>query len=221
MQTRKNRIVLALALMGLSLPSFGVERDYVEGAVLTRGQELEVIELARECGVENVSRISTCNMLPTPFRGITVHGVERVEGREVSSRVLNVSYLKWQAPEAGSQKGQVRRGDFWAGKSRLMKKSILRTGGEEYRVGSLGGMTAEECETVLGLLLDGEYEPGPAVNGKVLSQVDWSRPITFSRRGGSISAGFLHRARGSGFFDLQFRLAGKKLVIERVLQAVP
>ncbi|MEC9054018.1 MAG: hypothetical protein VX633_01835, partial [Verrucomicrobiota bacterium] len=105
MQT--NRIVLALALIGLSLPSFGVERDYVEGAVLTRGQELEVIDLARECGIEKVSRISTYNMFPTPFRGIMVHGVEQVEGREVSGRVLNVSYLKWQEPEARPRRGEV------------------------------------------------------------------------------------------------------------------
>ncbi len=221
MQIRMNRIVLTLALMGLPLPSFGVERDYVEGAVLTKGQEREVIDLARECGIENVSRISTYNMFPTPFRGILVHEVEQVEGREVSSRVLNVSYLEWQEPEARPQKGQVRRGDFWAGKPRLRKKTILRVAGGECRVESLGGMTAGECEKVLKCFHDGKYELGPLVKGRALSEVDWSRPTTFSRRGGSVLVGFLHKARGSGFFDLQVRMAGKKLVIEQVLQAVP
>lgn len=221
MQTRMNRIVLTLALTGLSLPSFGVETDYVDGAVLTRGQELEVIDVARECGIEKASRISTYNMFPTPFRGIMVHGVEQVEGREVSGRVLNVSYLKWLEPEARPRKGEVRKGDFWAGKYRLTKKTILRTGGKEYRVGSLKGMTAKESEEILGLFLDGKYEPGPAVNGKILRQVDWSSPITFSKRGEFILAGFLHKGRGSGFFDLQVRLADKKLVIDRVLQAIP
>ena len=37
-------------------------------------------------------------------------------------------------------------------------------------------MTAEECETILGLFLDGKYKPGPAVNGRMLSQVDWTKP---------------------------------------------
>ena len=59
------------------------------------------------------------------------------------------------------------------------------------------------------------------VKGRALSEVDWSRPTTFSRRGGSVLVGFLHKARGSGFFDLQIRVAGKKIVIEQVLQAVP
>ncbi len=221
MQIRSNRKLFALALIGVSLPSFGVEKDYVEGATLTRGQEVEVIALARECGIEKVSRISTYNMFPTPFRGITVHGVEQVEGREVSSQGLDVSYLKWQEPEARPQKGQVRRGDFWAGKPWLRKKTILRTAGGECRVGSLGGMTVGECEKIMKCFHDGEYEPGPAVNGRVLGQVDWFRPTSFSRRGASISVGFLHKARGSGFFDLQVRPVGKKLVIEQVFQAVP
>ena len=216
----KTKLLISFMLV-LTIPSFGVEQDYADGAILTGGQEKEVIALARECGIGEVLRISTYNMFPTPFRGITVRGVEQVKGREVSCQVLNVSYLKWLEPGARLQKGQVRRGDFWAGKPRAHKQTILRTGGEEYRVGSLGGMTAEECETILGLFLDGKYKPGPAVNSRMLRQVDWARPLSFSRRGESITAGFQHKAKDSGFFDLQVRVAGKKLTIEQMFQAVP
>ena len=57
-------------------------------------------------------------------------------------------------------------------------------------------MTAEECETILGLLLNGKYELGPAVNKKTMSEVGWDKPSNFSRRGESISVGFLHKGQG-------------------------
>ena len=96
------------------------------------------------------------------------------------------------SPGARPQKGQVRRGDFWAGKPWPTEKTILRTGGEEYPVGSLGGITAEECGTILGFFLGGEYEPGPAVNGRILiqghqlSQSGWIHPGCFSAQGQGI-----------------------------------
>ena len=213
--------LLSLFMLGLALPSFGVEQDYVDRAMLTEEQEKEVIALAQECGIGKVSRISSYNMVPTPFRGITVQGVEQVKGREVSCQVLNVSYGKWLEPGARPQKGQAQRGDFWAGKPHTRKKIILRVSKKEYRIGSLQGMTAEECETILGLFLNGEYKQEPAANGRMLSQVDWSKPISFSRRGESISAGFLHKTKDAGFFDLQIKLAGKKLTIHQMFQAIP
>ena len=216
----KTQLVISF-MLALTIPSFGVEQDYVDGAILTEEQEKEVIALARECGIGKVSRISSYNMFPTPFRGITVRGIEQIRGREVSCQVLDVNCLKWLEPGARSLKGQVQRGDFWAGKPRARKRTILRTGGEEYRVGSLGGMTVEKCETLLGFFLNGKYESGPSVNGRMLSQVDWTRPLNFSKRGESILVGFLHKAKGSGFFDLQVRVSAKKLIIEQMFQAVP
>ena len=49
-------------MLGLALPSFGVEQDYVDRAMLTEEQEKEVIALAQECGIGKVSRISSYNM---------------------------------------------------------------------------------------------------------------------------------------------------------------
>ena len=118
--------LLSLFMLGLTLPSFGVEQDYVDRAMLTEEQEKEVIALAQECGIGKVSRISSYNMFPTPFRGITVQGVEQVKGREVSCQVLNVSYGKWLEPGARPQKGQVQRGDFWAGKPHTRKIFLSR-----------------------------------------------------------------------------------------------
>jgi hypothetical protein len=205
----------------LTLSCYGLDRDYVPRAILTKSQEKEVIALAQKCGMKEVSRISTHNMYPSPFRGIRVQGPEQIKDREVSYQVLGMSHSDWLQSGAKPGKGDIRMGNFWAGKPYARKKTILKVGKKEYRVGAIRGMTAEECETILGLLLNGKYELGPAVNKKTMSEVGWDKPNNFSKRGESISVGFLHKAKDAGFFDLQIKMVGKKLTIEQMFQAIP
>ena len=95
-------------------------------------------------------------------------------------------------------------------------------GKKEYRTGSIQGITAEECETILAMFLKGEYDHEPAVNQKRLDQVDWSKPSRFSKHGEAISIGFLHKAGpDGGFFDLQVKLKSEQLTITQMFQAVP
>ena len=216
------KIILSLFTLTLAISSYGFEREYVKRAMLTKDQEKEVIALAQKCGIKKVSKISTHNMFPTPFRGIRVQGAEQVKGREVSYQVLSMSHSEWLQPGAKPGKGQVELGDFWAGKPYTRKQTILKVGKKEYRTGSIQGITAEECETILGLFLRGEYDHETAVNQKSLDQVDWNKPSRFSKRGEAISVGFLHKAGpGGGFFDLQVKLKGKQLTITQMFQAVP
>lgn len=59
--------LLSLFMLGLALPSFGVEQDYVDRAILTGEQENEVIALAQECGIGKVDRasiVSAVDLLP-------------------------------------------------------------------------------------------------------------------------------------------------------------
>ena len=78
------KIILSLFTIALSLSSYGFERDYVKRAMLTKGQEKEVIAQAQKCGIKKISKISTHNMFPSPYRGVRVQGAEQVKGREVS-----------------------------------------------------------------------------------------------------------------------------------------
>lgn len=208
-------------MLTLTIPVYGLERDYVPRAILTKAQEKEVIALAEKCGVKKVFKISTHNMYPSPFRGIRLQGPEQVKGREVSYQVLSMSCSDWLDPGAKPGKGDVKLGDFWAGKPYTRKQTLLKVGKKEYRVGVIRGMTAEECEKILGMFLKGEYELGPAVNKKTIDQVGWDKPNNFSRRGESISVGFLHKAKDAGFFDLQVKMVGGKLTIEQMFQAIP
>ena len=213
--------LFTLLTFTLTLSCYGLDRDYVPRAVLTKEQEKEVITLAKKCGMEEVSKISTHNMYPSPFRGIRVQGPEQVKGREVSYQVLGISHSEWLQPGAKPGKGQIKLGNFWAGKPYTRKQTLLKVGKKEYRVGVIRGMTAEECEKILGMFLKGEYELGPAVNKKTIDQVGWDKPNNFSRRGESISVGFLHKAKDAGFFDLQVKMVGGKLTIEQMFQAIP
>ena len=203
--------------------SGGIERDYRAGK-LTEAQEKIVIALAKKQGVQKVARISTVHFHPSTARGIRVDGAKEVNGREVSYKVLSVNFKPWFHPGGGPRKGDVKMGDFWAGKAYERKKTILRVGETDYLCGSIRGIDIKECETMLGLFLAGKftYNPGPRINDRLLGQVDWSKPNRFSKRGDAISVGFLHKGGpGSGFFDLQVEFVDGKLNIKQMFQAMP
>ena len=209
-------------LFTLTLATFGYEKNYVPRAVLTKDQEKEVVALAQKCGIKKVAKISTHNMFPSPFRGIRVQGVEEVKGREVSYQVLSMSNRQWLQPGAKPGKGSVELGDFWANKPYTRKQTILKVGKNEYRVSTVQGMKPEECETILAMFLNGQFDHTPAVREKSLEQVGWNKPSRFSKRGENISIGFLHKSGSNGgFFDLQVKLEGNELTILQMFQAVP
>lgn len=204
--------------------SGGIERVYVPRAQLSGPEEKVVIALARKQGVEKVAKISTYNIHPSSARGIRVQGVEQARGREVSYQVLTVNYRKWFHPGMEPRKGDMRMGEFWAGKPYTRKQTILRVGNTDYRCSSLQGFSIKEAESMLGLFLAGKftYNAGPRINERLLGQVDWSKPNRFSRRGDAISVGFPHKGgTGSGFFDMEVQLEGGKLTIKQMFQAIP
>ena len=216
------KIILSLFTLTLAVSTYGFEREYVKRAVLTKEQEKTVIELAKKAGIKKVAKISSHNMFPSSFRGLRVQGVEHLKGREVSYQVLSISHGAWLQPGAKPRKGQIQMGSFWAGKPYTRKQTILKIGKKEYRTGSIQGITIKECETILRQLISEDYNLGPRVNEKTLKQVDWTKPSRFSKRGESISVGFLHKGGpGSGFFDLQIKQAGDVLTINQMFQAVP
>ena len=203
-------------------------RQYAKLAVLTKEEEAIIIELARKCGIKKVAKISTYNMHPTTFRGIKVEGAELVKGREVISQELNVNYKKWLYPGAKPRKGDFQSGMFWAGKSYLRKQIVLKVNGKEYRVGSLDGIGVSKGEEIMKWFLAKSYDLGPGVNVNALKQVDWDRPMSFSRHnlnGGSfgdfVSVSFLDKVNDGGFFDLQIKLLDEGILITRLQQAIP
>ena len=218
------KIILSLFTLTLVISSYGFEREYVKRAMLTKDQEKEVIALAQKCGIKKVSKISTHNMFPSPFRGIRVQGAEQVKGREVSYQVLSMSHGEWLQSGAKPGKGHVQLGDFWAGKPYTRKQTILRVGKTDYRCSSVQGLSIKEAESILGLFLAGKftYNPGPRINDKLLGQVDWNKPSRFSKRGNAISVGFPHKGGpGSGFFDMEVEFVDGKLNIRQMFQAIP
>jgi hypothetical protein len=220
----KNLLITTVAAVVLEMSSFssyGFEREYVKRAVLSKEQEKVVIAIAQKRGIKKIAKIYTYNVYPTAARGIRVKGAGQVKGREVSSKVLNVTYKKWFHPGSAPRKGDLQMGDFWAGKPSTQKQTILKVDKKEYRAGSVQGISIEECESILGFFLAGEYNHGPGVNDKSLNQIDWSNPKGFRKRGDTISVGFPHKNAGSGFFDLQIKLDGKQLTINQMFQAVP
>ena len=219
-------LLLALFTLGLAIPSHqaekdGIQRDYVNRAMLSKEQEKTVIQLAEKCGIKKVARLSTYNIYPTAARGIRVQGVEQVKGREVSSQVLDVAYKEWWHPNAGPRKGDLQIGDYWAGKTRTQKETILKVDKKQYRTRTVQGLSIEEAESILSLFLEKKYIIKPAVNQDNFKQIAWTKPMGFRKRGEDFSVSFPHKSQGGGFFDLQVKMENKELVIHQMFQAVP
>ncbi|MBT3889719.1 MAG: hypothetical protein HN617_11950 [Planctomycetaceae bacterium] len=198
-----------------------IQRDYVPGSVLSKDQEKVVIQLAAKRGIKQVAKLSTYNLYPTQARGIRVQGVEQVKGREVSTQVLNVTYKKWWHPNAEPKEDDLQIGEYWAGKPRAQKEIILKVDKKEYRTRTIQGLTMQEAESMLGLLLTKNYIIEPAVNQANFEKIAWENPMGFRKRGENFSISFPHVSRGAGFFDLQIQIKDKELVIQQMFQAVP
>ncbi len=123
----------ALFVLTFTVSIHGFDREYVKHAVLTNEQEKTVIDFAKKAGIKKVSKILSHNMLPSPFLGLSVQGVEHLKGREVSSEVLSISYAEWLQPGAKPRKGQIQLGNFWAGKPYTRKQTILTVDEKECR----------------------------------------------------------------------------------------
>lgn len=204
------------------------ERDYVNNAVLTKEQEMTISDLAKKCGIGEISKISTSNLFPSPFRSIRVFGVEQVKGRNVTFQVLNVSHNKWLPAGSKPKKNQIQLGNFWAGKPLNRSLAILKVNKNAYRINSIQGIKAEDCEMILSKLMSNTYDIGPLVNKDSLNQVNWAKPISFFKattnaesKVVSVSVTFLHKLKDNGFFDLEIKIKGDKLIIAQILQAIP
>ena len=198
-----------------------METDYVAGAVLTKTQEQMVLDLAAQRGIKKVAKISTYYLLPTDARGIQVQSAEQVKNREVTSQILNISYKKWWLPNEGPGKDDLQVGEFWAGKPATRKETILKVGKKDYRARTIQGMTLEEAEKILRMLLEPNYTVEPAVRQESFEQIAWDKPMSFRKQGDNYSVTFPHIARGAGFFDLQIKMNNGELIIHQMFQAIP
>ncbi len=196
------------------------ERNYLQNAQLTEDEEHNIIELAKQCGITKVAKISTQYLRPSSTRAIVVESVEKTEGRNVSCKVLEIKHKKWWPPTDGPRPGDPQLGEFWAGKARPRKHTILKLGKQEFRTRSIAGLTVEECESILAGFLKGNYTLASG-NANRLEHVDWTKPDGFYKHGDTISVSFPHKQQGQGFFQLQFHQIKPKINITEVMRAVP
>ena len=141
----------------------GPKLKYVPSAELTSEQKKTVIALAAKRGIKQVTEISTYVLYPSPFRGITVKGVEQIQGREVTTQILRVQFKDWAPEQQKPGKNDIQVGDFWAGKPFTRKQTILKVAKKEYRTGTIQGLSIAETESILSRLLENKYTFGANV----------------------------------------------------------
>jgi len=198
----------------------GFVREYVQDAVLTKDQEKIVTELAKKLGIKKIAKIKTYYRRPSSDRGISVYGVDQVKGREILHPILTVNYKDWIGGNSLPKKDDLKVGDFWAGKPRIRKTTILMVGKKEFKVGSLHGLTVEQSESILNKLQTGKYTVAEGKNGDRLKGVDWNSPTSFNKFGDNINVSFSAQG-GDGWYSLKIKLTGDKLLISDVMLAMP
>ena len=199
----------------------GIARYYVPNGVLTSVDEAIILDLANKRGIERVAKIVTHYMLPSSAKAIRVEGITKKKGREVSREILSVTRKGWAFPEARPGKNDLIVGDFWAGKVYVKKQVELNVRGKSYLCSSVTGMTFEEAAALRAMFLNKRFKTSGTIRKNALDQVDWSQPTRFTKRGDSISIGFLARGRSGGFFDLQIKKENNLLTIFQMMQAMP
>lgn len=198
-----------------------VERSYVMNGVLTHGDEVIILDLAKKQGIEKVAKISTHYILPTSFKAIQVEGMIEREGREVSTKTLSITRKDWAFPNAKPGMNDLTQGDFWASKVYVRKQVELYVDGNSYLCNSVQGLSFEEAEILLGIFLNKQFGISSGVRQTALAQVDWNRPTRFGKREGNISVGFLTKGKGGGFFNLIVKKENGALIIQQMMQAIP
>ncbi len=199
----------------------GIIRSYVPNGVLTSVEEAIILDLAKKRGIERVAKIVTHYMLPSSAKAIRVEGTTKKEGREVSRKILSITYKGWTFPEARPGKNDLILGDFWAGKVYVRKQFELKVSGKSFLCSSVTGMSFEEAEALLAMFLNKGFKTSGTIRKNALDQVDWSQPTRFRNQGDRFSVGFLAKGRGAGFFDLTLKKENEGFTILQMMQAMP
>lgn len=199
----------------------GIKREYLSVARLSEDDEEVVIQLAKKRGFKKIAKLATNRIEPTPYFEIRVFGEDEINGRDVSFESLSVTSKKWSFPEARPAREDIRLGDFWAGIPLKVRQKILKVKGSEYRVNVIQDVTLEECELILGRLLEKRFVVTPNANFGV-EEILWSKPLVIRRdEDGVIMASFSHKGTGVGFTEVKLEIVQDRLEVTPFAMAIP
>lgn len=172
-------ILLLMFIFPLANSAFALEREYLPKAVLTEEEEKKVIQLAEKHGIKNVEKISTAYLAPSSWVIINVREKEKIEGRDVTYRMIQVKCKKWYPAKEAAGKEDLSVGEFWSAPPGTVKHKILLVDKKKYRA-EVRNVTVEQCERVLEVLQKGKYTVTDAVKKDHFEHIDFQRPTHFS-----------------------------------------
>ena len=109
---------------------------------------------------------------------IGVKEKETVKDRDVSYKVLLVSYKKWLDANSKPSKNDIRIGDIWSESLSSIKLKILTVGEKEYRAG-VNGISLSQCELIIKLFQKGKYSLAKDMSLDSFKRIDLSKPRNF------------------------------------------
>lgn len=157
---------------------FAIQRSYAKGYELTASEESKVIKLAKKQGLNSIQAISSYQIIPSVARGITVQETERVVGRTILYRTVQIFDSRYESA------------DFWHNlfKPRFSvsppdenQATLIRLGGRQIRV-TLGDHVAPEAaDTLIHALHSGHVIFSKLCTASDLGKAELTSPISVGR----------------------------------------
>lgn len=158
--------------------------NFVSGASLS-GSELEsVIKLAKLCGIENVTAVSTARHLSGV--SIAVRGDEKIDARKVLFKTLLVRRVGWPGGKPPT-KATRSIDEFWVEASTRPQedeRTIARVGDRTFWVGLLNGIKPEAADRVIAAFVNGRVRYESDFLKEQTSSIDFAQPTWLGISGG-------------------------------------
>jgi len=131
-----------------------VKTNFVADGQLTRKEINQVLELARQCGVPQVSEVRTFHYLPTGRKGITVKSIECVDSRNTSFDSVYLSNTNWGSSFEFNKDVKLV-GAFWfiGTKYRTLLRSYQWTNQQPFQVSIGEGVDVTIADKMVDLII--------------------------------------------------------------------
>ncbi len=149
-------VIFLLAWTSCCCQATQIRANFVATGVLSSLEVSHIVKLAEECGMTNVAEVSTIYQRPGTSWEICVKSQEKVTGRRIDYRTLEVfsdSGSRWPQPSVSQP--PLRVGQFWVPRTVVHQPVVdhealaFKTGTGEMRVEILGDIPLEIADKIV------------------------------------------------------------------------
>lgn len=210
-------LVGAILAQGLTVAaSFGatlIQTNFASGATLL-GSELDsVVQLAKVCGITNVTGVVTERHLDGV--SIFVRGDEKIEARRVRFKVLRARRAGWLGGKLPTTPTR-SVGEFWVDSTNRpveVERTIVQVGNHTFWVVLSDGIKPEGADKVIGAFVNGRVRYDSDNLKYQAERIGFAQPTWLGISGGQNCIRFSHERHTT---EIKFHLNGDEVTVHEV-----